>query len=308
MGCIIAIVGPTGIGKSSLGIHLAREFQGEIINTDSRQIYRYMDIGTAKPSPEERTLIPHHVIDIINPDENFSLAQFQELAFKTIDEIQRRGKLPFLVGGSGLYVRAVVEGWDTPRVPPDLEFRKHMEQRAEAGETVAIYEELKKLDPDAARNIDPRNVRRVIRALEVTRAAQVPFSSLQKKKSPPFQTMTIGLTTNRDELYRRTDRRVDDMIERGLIEEVKNLLKMGYGFDLPAMSGIGYRQIGEYLEGKTNLESAVYRIKTETHRFIRHQYNWFRLADPHIRWFDIQEKGMEDRVVEEVGRFIEVHS
>jgi len=304
MGCLVVIVGPTGIGKSTLGIYLARKFQGEIINSDSRQIYRYMDIGTAKPSPEERAIVPHHFIDIINPDEDFSLARFQELAFKAIDEIQQRGNLPLMVGGSGLYIRAVVEGWETPKVPPDMEFRKHLEQRVKAGETTAIYEELQKQDPDAARNIDPRNVRRVIRALEVTHIAQVPFSSLQKKKSPPFRTMIIGLTASRDELYLRTDRRVDDMIAKGLVEEVKNLLKRGYSFDLPSMSGIGYRQIGEYLEGKIDLESAVYRIKTETHRFIRHQYNWFRLVDPHIRWFDIQEKGIEERVVEEVGRFV----
>jgi len=304
MGCLVVVVGPTGIGKSSLGIYLAKRFQGEIINSDSRQIYRYMDIGTAKPSIEERAIIPHHLIDIINPDENFSLAQFQELAFKTIDEILQRGKLPLLVGGSGLYVRAVVEGWQTPKVPPDIEFRKHLEQRAETGETLAIYEELKKQDPDAARNIDPRNVRRVIRALEVIRIARVPFSSLQKKKLPPFQTMIIGLTADRDELYRRTDRRVDDMIERGLIEEVKNLFMMGYSLHLPSMSSIGYRQVGDYLEGKMNLESAIYQIKTETHRFIRHQYNWFRLADPRIKWLNIQENAIEERVVEEVGRFI----
>jgi len=304
MGCLVVIVGPTGIGKSTLGIYLARKFQGEIINSDSRQIYRYMDIGTAKPSPEERAIVPHHFIDIINPDEDFSLARFQELAFKAIDEIQQRGNLPLMVGGSGLYIRAVVEGWETPKVPPDMEFRKHLEQRVKAGETTAIYEELQKQDPDAARNIDPRNVRRVIRALEVTHIAQVPFSSLQKKKSPPFRTMIIGLTASRDELYLRTDRRVDDMIAKGLVEEVKNLLKRGYSFDLPSMSGIGYRQIGEYLEGKIDLESAVYRIKTETHRFIRHQYNWFRLADPRIIWFDIQEKDIEERVVEEVGRFV----
>ena len=304
MGCLVVIVGPTGIGKSTLGIYLARKFQGEIINSDSRQIYRYMDIGTAKPSPEERAIVPHHFIDIINPDEDFSLARFQELAFKAIDEIQQRGNLPLMVGGSGLYIRAVVEGWETPKVPPDMEFRKQLEQRVKAGETTAIYEELQKQDPDAARNIDPRNVRRVIRALEVTHIAQVPFSSLQKKKSPPFRTMIIGLTASRDELYLRTDRRVDDMIAKGLVEEVKNLLKRGYSIDLPSMSGIGYRQIGEYLEGKIDLESAVYRIKTETHRFIRHQYNWFRLADPRIIWFDIQEKDIEERVVEEVGRFV----
>ncbi len=304
MSCIIAIVGPTGIGKSNLAIKLAQEFEGEIVNADSRQIYRYMDIGTAKPSPEERALVRHHVIDIINPDESFSLAQFQDLVFKTIEDILQRGKLPFLVGGSGLYVRSVIEGWQTPKVPPDVKFRKQLEQRARAGETMTIYEELKKLDPDATRNIDPRNVRRVIRALEVMHVAQVPFSSLQVKRTPPFQILMIGLTANREELYRRTDCRVDAMIERGLIDEVKNLVRLGYDIDLPAMSGIGYRQIGEYLEGKIDLESAIYRIKVETHRFIRHQYNWFRLSDARIKWFDIQEYGIEERVVEEVGRFI----
>ena len=292
MNLIIAIVGPTSVGKSALAIQLALALGGEIVSADSRQVYRYMDIGTAKPSLEGRAAIPHHLIDIIYPDENFTLATYQELAFQAIADIQRRGKLALLVGGSGLYVRAVTGGLSIPKVAPDPELRRRLEKRAEQEGYQVLYSELQKTDPIAAEKIDPRNVRRVIRALEVCLTAGVPFSQL-KKSSPKVSTVTIGLTTAREDLYKRIDSRVDDMIDRGLVDEVKWLIDRGYSPDLPAMSGLGYKQIVSYLKEETSLEETVQRIKFETHRFARHQYAWFRPKDEHIHWFDIREEPLE---------------
>ena len=288
MNHLVAIVGPTGIGKSQLAIRLARTFEGEIVSADSRQVYRHMDIGTAKPSREELSLVPHHLINIVNPDEDFSLAQYQELAYKAIADIQQRNKLVLLVGGSGLYIWSVVEGWGIPQVPPDPEFRHSLEERAASIGKDELYQELVEVDPVAAGRIDRRNVRRMIRALEVHKSTETPFSELQHKKAPPFNTIIIGLTADREELYRRIDARVDDMIKQGLIEEVRKLVNMGYDHNLPAMSGIGYKQIGMFLKGGLTLAGAIQQIKFETHRFVRHQYNWFRLKDDRIKWFDIQ--------------------
>ena len=289
MNKLIAIIGPTGIGKTKLAIQLASRFDGEIINADSRQIYRHMDIGTAKPIGEELAAVPHHLVDIIEPDKEFSLAEYQQLTDKTIHDIQARGKIPFLVGGSGLYVWAVLEGWIVPKVAPDVYFRKELEKRAELGQGDDLYRELKQIDPSAAEKIDPHNIRRVIRALEVNKFADSTFSHLQKKQPPPFQTLIIGLTAERKELYPRADKRVDNMLKQGFVDEVSKLLKMGYNLTLPSMSSIGYREIGQYLSGGMTLEEAVYKIKTGTHRFIRHQYAWFRLKDERIKWFDIEK-------------------
>ncbi len=286
---VVAIVGPTGVGKSKLALGIAQTFNGEIVNADSRQVYRDMDIGTAKPSLEERQSIPHHLIDIINPDENFSLALYHQLASKSIEDIQQQGKLPLLVGGSGLYVWSLLEGWHIPEAPPDFNFRQQMEERAASEGADSLFQELERIDPVAARNIDPRNVRRVIRALEVYEATHIPPSQLRRKEPPPFRALILGLTTTREELYTRIDQRVDDMIKQGLVEEVKGLADKGYGFDLPAMSSVGYKQIGEFMQGKIDLSYAIQQIKFETHRFARHQYAWFSLDNPQIHWFDTEQ-------------------
>ncbi len=300
---LVAIVGPTAVSKSQLALQLALSLGGEIISADSRQVYRYMDIGTAKPTNEDRALVPHYLIDIINPDDDFSLAQYQKLAYQAISDIQNRGKLSLLVGGSGLYVRALLEGWSIPRIQPATELRHQLEEKAKIRGTEELYKELLKLDPVAAYKIDQRNVRRVIRAIEVCKYAGVPFSELRKRESPDINVLVIGLTVERAELYNRIDRRVDEMIENGLVGEVRKLVNMGYGFNLPAMSGIGYRQIGMFLRGELSLEESISKIKFETHRFARHQYNWFRLADPNIQWFDIKQE-IETKIMARVAEFI----
>ena len=300
---LVAIVGPTGIGKSRLALQLAGRFNGEIVSADSRQVYRHLDIGTAKPTPQELSRVPHHMIDVVSPDDDFSLALYQRMADRAIEDIFRRGRLPFLVGGTGLYVRAVLEGWQVPGISPDEQFRYNKEKRAGEGGVDELYEELVRVDPGAARKIDRRNVRRVIRALEVHAGTGRTFSGLGRKKAPAFSSFIIGLTAARAALYRIVDARVDFMIERGFVREVENLLKMGYHLDLPSLSGIGYRQVGQYLGGELALEAAVDKIKTETHRFIRHQYAWFRLADEKIHWFDVESRSDEE-IAEELEGFL----
>lgn len=288
MNSLVAIVGPTAIGKSSLALDLSQTFRGEIINADSRQVYRYMDIGTAKPTMEERALVPHHLIDVVCPDQNFSLTPYQSKAREAMESIQTRGKLPLLVGGSGLYVWSLLEGWRIPPVPPDPILRQELEAIAQSKGTRRLYEELEQLDPAAAQRIDPRNTRRVIRALEVCRQGK-PFSQLQGKE-PFVNSLVIGLTTDRTDLYQRIDARVNSMMEKGLLTEVEELLARGYTFDLPSMSGLGYKQIGMVLQGKTDLPTAIQQIKFDTHRFARHQYSWFRPQDKRIHWFDAREE------------------
>ena len=286
MNCLVAIVGPTASGKSQLALELAKTFQGEIVNADSRQVYRYMDIGTAKPNPAELSLVRHHLIDLIDPDESFSLALYQRLAYEAIEDIQRRNKLPILVGGSGLYVWSVVEGWKIPAVPPNIEFRRAREKEAQEKGSYALFQELQKLDPAAASRIMPGNLRRIIRALEIYQRTGRPVSEQWQKQAPPYPILIFGLTMLREHLYRRIDSRVDEMITKGLVEEVKYLISKGYGPDLPSMSGIGYKQIAMVLQGEIDLTASVEQIKMETHRFARHQYAWFRLADSRIHWFN----------------------
>ena len=301
MNPLVAIVGPTATGKSILALELCQTLNGEIISADSRQVYRYMDIGTAKPTKEEQALVPHHLIDVVNPDEDFSLSLYQSKALEAIDDIQRRGKTVFLVGGSGLYVWALLEGWRIPPFPPDPALRRELEARAQSEGGEALYEKLKEIDPAAAERIDPRNVRRVIRALEVCQQGTL-FSELQVKK-PFVDSVIIGLTADRDDLYKRIDARVDSMMRKGLVAEVESLVARGYGFDLPSMSGLGYKQIGIYLQGKMDLPAATQQIKFDTHNFARHQYNWFRLKDKRINWFEAGE-GTTKAVYRFVQRFV----
>ncbi|MGA2159763.1 MAG: tRNA (adenosine(37)-N6)-dimethylallyltransferase MiaA [Dehalococcoidia bacterium] len=287
MRCLVAIVGPTAIGKSTLGIQISQTFNGEIINADSRQIYRYMDIGTAKPSKAEQNSIPHHLLDIVDPDEAFSVALYQAAAYKIIEQVQAANKVPLMVGGSGQYIWSIVEGWQIPQVKPDYDFRDSLQSKAEASGVYELYRELREIDEATATKIDPNNLRRIIRALEIYHKTGNKPSELQAKMGSPFPVLIIGLTTGRHNLYTMIDKRTDRMITEGLVDEVKNLMDMGYTADLPSMSSLGYRQILMYLKGEIELDNAVQKIKYETHRFARGQYAWFHLADNRIKWFSV---------------------
>lgn len=301
---LIAIVGPTAVGKTELSIRLAERFHGEIVSADSRLIYVGLDIGTAKPTPEEQARVPHHLIDVTTPDRPLSLAEYMQMAYAAIDDILARGRVPFLVGGTGQYVWAVLEGWRVPEVPPDEALRARLEAEAREKGPDVLYHRLLELDPAAADLIDPRNVRRVIRALEVIHHTGRPFTEQRRKSPPPYDTLIVGLTRPRADLYRRIDLRIERMLTQGLVEEVRRLLEAGYDPNLPALTGIGYRQIVTYLQGKCTLEEAVQAIRKATRRYVRHQYNWFRLNDPRIWWVDVSQPNAEEAIRARVEEFL----
>lgn len=300
---LVAIVGPTASGKSSLAITLAETFGGEIVCADSRTQYRGMDIGTAKPGPGEQRHVRHHLLDLIEPDETYTLAQFQDLAYQTIAAISKRRRVPFLVGGSGLYVKAVLEGFRIPQMQPDYELRRSLQERAAEHGPEHLYAELQSVDPAAAQHISPGNVRRVIRALEVYRVLGVPISQLQTRTPPPYHIVTIGLTRSTESLRRAIERRVDAMLAAGLVDEVRRLVERGYGYDLPAMSGIGYREVGMFLRGEITLDEARLQIIRKTNRFARRQYQWFHLDDPAITWFDMDRADAVACIVQRLESF-----
>ena len=282
---VVVILGPTAVGKSEVAIQLAERLGGEIVSADSRLLYRGMDIGTAKPSPAERAGVPHHLIDVADPDEVWSLATFQERARQAIAEIHGRGRLPFLVGGTGQYLRGVIEEWEIPRVEPDPQLRKALENWAKEILPEGLHARLAVLDPEAAARIDPRNLRRTIRALEVILHTGQRFSSQKGHGAPRYDLLRLGLTRPRAELYARIDARIQAMLEAGLVGEVRRLLGQGYAPDLPSLSAIGYREIIAYLQGIITLDEAIAQIKRHTRAFVRRQANWFKPDDPAIRWF-----------------------
>lgn len=283
MKALVAILGPTAIGKSTLSMALASAFNGEIINADSRQVYKSLDIGTSKPTALNRSRIAHHLFDIVQPNEEFSLFQFLEQANHTIQSIQDRGNLPILVGGTGQYIWALLEGWEAPPVPPDHSFRHQLGEQARTKGADYLHARLARIDPDAAASIHPHNVRRISRALEVHRHTGIPFSKQWKKVSPNYRTLNIGLELPRKDLYQRIDDRVNAMLEQGWVEEVTALV-LAYPRELPAFSSLGYRELMDYLEDKITLDKAAQLIKNSTHRFARHQQAWFRQGDPRIQW------------------------
>ena len=285
---LVVVVGPTAVGKTRTAIAIARAIGGEVVSADSRQVYIGMDIGTAKPSTKERASVPHHLIDYLPPDSNLTLAAFQDSALAAIEDVLARDKVPLLVGGSGQYVRAVVEGWGVPRVPPDAALRQNLLSFAAVYSSTVLHARLAQLDPLAARRIDYRNVRRVVRALEVCLLEGRPISEVQRKHAPPYDVLWLGLTRPRPTLYDRVDTRIDHMLENGLIEEVRRLMQLGYSLRLPAMSALGYREIGQHLSGEISLEEAAIHMKRETRRFVRQQSNWFSINDPRINWFDLE--------------------
>jgi tRNA dimethylallyltransferase len=286
---LLIILGPTAIGKTSLAIDLATQLNGEIIGADSRQVYKYMDMGTAKPTPEQQQAVKHHLIDVVAPDENLTLAQYQRLAYAAIDDVLAHGKFPMLVGGTGQYLTAVEEGWSIPEVPPNENLREKLEAEAEAIGYEAFHQKLIMVDPQAAEKIHPNNVRRVVRALEVYMETGTPISILQQKQPPPYRIRILGLRMQREALYQQADKRVDMMIADGFVDEVKSLLASGYAASLPSMSALGYRELVSYIQGNIALDAAIELTKFSTHDFIRRQEIWFRGHDNGILWHNVTE-------------------
>lgn len=291
---LIVIVGPTAVGKTETAIRLAEEFNGEIVSADSRLFYRGMDIGTAKPSLTDRQRVPHHLIDVAEPNEVWSLGVFKIAAKQAIAEIHARGRLPFLVGGTGQYITALVEDWSVPAQQPDNRLRDVLERWAKTIGNEAVHHKLAVLDAEAAQTIDPRNLRRTVRALEVILKTGKRFSQQRKKGESPYQVLRIGLKRPRPVLYQRIDQRIDQMLQAGLVEEVRHLLKRGLQPDSPIFSTIGYREIVSYLQAEVSLEEAVRLIKKNTRQFVRRQANWFKENDPQIHWFEMNEKTTRD--------------
>lgn len=291
---ILVIVGPTAVGKSELSIQLALRLNGEIVSADSRTFYRGMDIGTAKPSIADRKAVLHHLVDVADPDEVWSLAMFQKAARQAIADIHKRGKLPILVGGTGQYIRAVIEEWKLPAQPPDYQMRSILERWAEEIGAEGLYARLGTLDPQAASHIEERNLRRTVRALEVIFHTGRLFSSQRQRLRSPYQRLVIGLRRPRPELYERVDRRIDAMLAAGWLEEMRGLLARGYPENLPTFSAIGYRELVEVLQGKLTLEDAGAQMKRITRQFIRRQANWFKENDPGIHWLEIGVNTIDD--------------
>jgi tRNA dimethylallyltransferase len=284
---VLALVGPTAAGKSDLAIRNAPKISAEIVSIDSAVVYKGMDIGTDKPSPDQLAAVPHHMVDVIEPSTTLTVAEFRRMARLAIDDIAARGKTPLLVGGSGLYFRAVVDPLDFP--PSDPKARLRVETEVDS-----LYETLTRLDPEAARRIDPNNTRRLTRALEVIEITGRPFSSFRTgwdDYRSIYDLLVAGLTWPREELDRRINGRVDDQIMRGLVEEVKVLLSRGLRESLTSGQALGYSQILEHLEGTLTLEEAVDRIKRRTRRYARRQLTWFR-ADPRVVWFESDPDGV----------------
>lgn len=283
---LLCILGPTAVGKTDLAINLALRIGGEIVSVDSRQIYRYMDIGTAKPTPEQLRLVPHSMIDYVMPDEPFSVADYQKGADKAIKNIIERGKIPILVGGSGLYFRAVVDGiFDGPE--SDKKLRQSLRREAEEFGIQILYDRLKSIDPEAANKIHHNDLLRIIRALEVYEKSGKRISELQRQWESceaRYKFIAFGLNLPREELYRRIDARVDQMMAQGFLDEARSLLK--YDRDLPVINCLGYKELFEYLDGHLSLDDAVVIIKRNTRRYAKRQLTWFR-KDKRIRWIDM---------------------
>lgn len=282
---IVVICGPTGIGKTDTAISLAEEFNGEIVGADSMQIYQFMEIGTAKPTPEEKARIPHHLVDIIPPDEPFDAARYEKMARKVISDLHERGKLPIVAGGTGFYIKALTQGlFDT--IPHDPDIRRRLQEEAEAlgGET--LHQRLIACDPKTAERLHPNDTYRIVRALEVFEVTGKSLSTHHQDHQfgdRPFRQLNIGLTIPRETLYKRIDTRVDMMLQAGLLDEVRELLEKGYAPELKSMQSIGYRHMADFLHGRLNWEEAVRTMKRDTRRYAKRQMVWFKSV-PEIHW------------------------
>ena len=298
---LVVIAGPTAVGKTLAGIELALRFDGEVINADSRYLYRGMDIGVAKPNALERRGVPHHVIDVVDPGDEMSLATYQQLAYAAIDQTVGRGHLPILVGGTPLYINAVVEGWRIPHVAPDWPFRQRQEAEATESGVESLSARLRHVDPVAADRCGT-NLRRIIRALEIYKATGKPMSEVEGKGPRPYDALEFWLTMPRSQLHLAVDNRVDNQIANGLIEEVRTLLEGGLDPAAPSMSSLGYRQLVPYIDGEQTLAEAVHQIKVDTHRYVRHQETWLR-RNPRLQKIDVTEPGWIEQIAAAVASF-----
>ncbi|MCJ7508647.1 MAG: tRNA (adenosine(37)-N6)-dimethylallyltransferase MiaA [candidate division Zixibacteria bacterium] len=295
---VLIILGPTAVGKTKVALEIADKLNGEIVSADSRQVYKYMDIGTAKPTSEEQRRVPHHLIDIINPDEKFSAAEYAKRATEAIYKILKKRKKPIVVGGSGLYIKALTEGlFEGPGANPKI--RKKLEREAEELGNSHLYQRLKTIDPAAAKKIYPNDLKRIIRALEVYELTGKTISELHQKGTyfaPEFEFVKAGLGIDRKELYRRIEDRVDRMLSFGFVEEVRNLIKMGYSSKLNALDTLGYKEIFSYLQGETDLNGAIEKTKQSTRNYAKRQLTWFR-KDKEIIWFDAKDENLANKMI-----------
>lgn len=281
---IIAVVGPTASGKTALAIQIARQLDGEIVSADSRQVYRGMDIGTAKPTREEMRAVPHHLIDIKNPDEEYTVAEYKADAVEALRDILARKKFPIMAGGTGLYIKSVVENLDIPKIKADPILRKKIEDEIKTEGLQAVFEKLVALDPEAAYIVDPKNPRRIVRALEVAITTGIPFTVQRKKQEPIFNALVLGLNPPPEMLRTRINGRVDQMMRDGLIAEVEGLVKK-YGADCQAFDAIGYREIIDNFRGRCSLAEAVAQMKMNTWHYAKRQITWFK-KDKTVRWVE----------------------
>jgi tRNA dimethylallyltransferase len=296
---VVVILGPTAVGKSEIAILLAEALHAEIVSADSRLLYRGMDIGTAKPTLKQRRRVPHHLIDMADPDDAWSLVRYSTAAKDALHAIHSRGQLPMLVGGTGQYLMAILEGWEPPPKPENDEFRRAMEILVEHEGPEALHQRLQAVDPQTANRIDFRNVRRVIRALEIHHITGMPPSQIRRKKPSGLLDFRVGLQLPRPELYARIDTRIDGMMKAGFVDEVRSLLENGISPQTPAMSAIGYRQIVRFLQGDISEQEAVQDIRRATRQLVRRQANWFKADDPHIHWFPAKS-GVEKTILQAI--------
>jgi tRNA dimethylallyltransferase len=302
---IIAVVGPTASGKTALSIEIAKRVSGEVVSCDSMQIYRGMDIGTAKPDEDEKCGIPHHLIDIADPSQRFSVAEFVAKARECIDDCLKRGKTPVLAGGTGLYMDSILNNIEFAEFQEDPNFRTQMQRYADKNGNKALHQLLCKKDPCAAERIHPNNVRRVIRALEICKTSGKTFTQVnaESRREPVYDALVLGIETDREALYKKIDLRVDIMMQKGLLEEVRRLYKKGIGKDTTAMQAIGYKELVEFLEGKTELLDAVDKIKQESRRYAKRQMTWFRRNEA-IEWIKPDSKNALEDVLQKCYDFL----
>lgn len=299
---IIVILGPTAVGKTAMSLALGERLDAEIISADSAMVYRYLDIGTAKPSAAERRVLAHHLIDICNPDEEFTAADFQRLAAEVITDTHRRGRRPMVVGGTGFYIRALIGGYPFPALKPDWELRSNLTQEAGRIGNQALHRRLAAVDPRSAGRLHPNDTRRVVRALEVFARTGTPLSA-HRQRTPsagPYEVTRIGLFVDREVLYRRIDERVDEHIRQGLENEVRQVLASGFRADCWGLQSLGYRQMVQYIEGRLSLDEAVRLIKRDTRHFARRQVTWFK-REPKVEWLDVTD-GIHNAAIERAYR------